>query len=86
VKLKDEYYEFLSITHTNRYIQDYESTSEKSIRHSKKPLLTVEDRAQLIASSGIASYRMTYRYVHMLQELKEISAESSLDHELNGVV
>jgi hypothetical protein len=66
-------------------MEDYESTTDQAIKQAKKPLPTPEDRAQLIASSGIAAYRMTYRYVHTLQELKEASASSYLDNELNGI-
>jgi len=54
-----------------RYIEDYESSTLQAIQSSTRPLETTLQRAEFVASSGIAAYRMTYRYVHILQKLKQ---------------
>jgi len=75
----------LIIIYLFRYLKDYKSTTLQAIKHSTRPLETSKERADFIASSGIAAYRMTYRYVHMLQRIKSVSSAHNEQNNLEGI-
>jgi hypothetical protein len=54
-----------------RYIEDYKESSEFVGRNA----VTSEERARLVASNGITSYRMIFRFINYLEKLRQVFNE-----------